>query len=93
MPKNRFLHDFGDHPIMVGEICLCDLAKCLKRQKLSEVFKKVKPEEFYHIAEKIEAEDLQEKSFKGKERADNLTILSKKILDYVSKECSCFLGE
>jgi hypothetical protein len=85
--------DFGEHPIMVGEICLCDLAKCLKRQKLSEVFKKVKLEELYHIAEKIEAEELQEKSFKGKERAENLTILSKKILDYVSRECFCFLAE
>ena len=78
---------------MVGEICLCDLAKCPKRQKLSEIFKKVKHEELYHIAEKIEAEDLQERSFKGKERAENLTILSKKILDYVSKECSCLLVE
>ena len=85
--------DFGDHPIMVGEICLCDLAKCLKIQTLNEVFNKVKPEELYHIVEKIEAEELQDKSFKGKERAENLTILSQKILDYVRKECSCFLGK
>ena len=73
--------DIKDHPIIVEEISICDLAKAIKIN--SSNIRKVKPHEIVNIIEKIGAEYLREKSFRGKDKKPNLEILASQIKDYV----------
>ena len=81
--------DIKDHPIIVEEISICDLAKAIKIN--SSNIRKFKPHEIVNIIEKIGAEDLREKSFRGKDKKPNLEILASRIKDYVRGNCSCLI--
>ena len=78
-----------DHPLMVGEISLCDLTKSL-RIDISN-FGKVKNNEIQKIIEAIGANDLKEMSFKGRGKNPNLVILSERIHKYVKENCCCLI--
>ena len=81
--------DIKDHPITVGEISICDLAKAINISTTN--MKKVKPNEIQKIIEKIGADDLREKSFRGKEKKTNLEILAARIIEYVKENCCCLI--
>ena len=81
--------DIKDHPIIVGEILICDLAKAISISPTN--MKKVKPNEIQNIIEKIGADDLKERSFRGKEKKTNLEILAARIIEYVKENCCCLI--
>ena len=78
-----------DHPLMVGEISLCDLTKSLKIDFSN--FRKVKNTEITEIIEAIGADDLKEMSFKGRGKIPNLVKLSEKVQKYVKENCCCMI--
>ena len=78
-----------DHPLMVGEISLCDLSKSLKID--ISCFRKVKSNEIPKIIEAIGADDLKEVSFKGRGKNPNVFKLSEKIQNYVKENCCCLI--
>ena len=83
------LLDIKDHPIIVGEISICDLAKAINICQTN--IKKVKPNEIQNIIEKIGADDLRDRSFRGKEKKTNLEILAARIIEYVKENCCCLI--
>ena len=83
--------DINDHPVLVGEISLCDLAKCLKESDVLKVFEKVKKSEIREIIDAIGATDLKEKRFAGKDKEENLKILSDRIQKHVKDVCGCIM--
>ena len=84
--------DINDHPVLVGEISLCDLTRCLKESgNVLKVFQKVKKSEIREIIDAIGATDLKEKRFAGKDKEENLKILSERIQKHVKDVCGCIL--
>ena len=84
--------DINDHPVLVGEISLCDLARCLgESENVLNVFQKVKKHEICEIIDAIGATDLKEKKFTGKDKEENLKILSESIKKHVKDVCGCIL--
>ena len=80
--------DINNHPVLVGEISLCDLTKCLKESgNVLKVFEKVKKSEIREIIDAIGATDLKEKRFAGKDKEENLKILSERLQKHVKDVC------
>ena len=84
--------DINDHPVLVGEISLCDLSRCLQESKdVLKVFQKVKKREIHEIIDAIGATELKEKRFADKYKEENLKILSERIQKHVKYVCGCIL--
>ena len=62
--------DINQHPMILGEINLCDLARSLSEKKKSvrQVIKKLKINELLDIVDHIQDQELQDLDFTGKQK-------------------------
>ena len=83
--------DFSDHPVKVGEINLCDLAKAIHLAESSpqKAMKKVKITETLEIVDFLQNEELNDLNFTGSEKIASKKVLSEFIYKYIKDECGC----
>ena len=88
--ENDEVPDINDHPLRVGEISLCDLAKSLNIcDDVYKVFKKIKTKELKQIIEFINSDELRGKRFYGKDDYENRQIFSQVLHEFVKEKCGC----
>ena len=84
--------DFGEHPLALGDLNLCDLAKSFeidpkrtsKNLKITEILQIL-------IIEYMESKELQELDFTGKGKTQSLMALKNALVDYIREKCGCIL--
>ena len=83
--------DINDHPIKVGEINLCDLAKAIQLSGSNplKTLKKVKITEILEIVDHLESEELKNLDFTGNEKVTSLKKLGEFVYDYIKNGCGC----
>ena len=83
--------DINDHPVKVGEINLCDLAKAinLAGSTPQKALKKVKIDEKLEIVDFLQNEELLDLDFTGRGKITSEKILSEFIYDFIKEGCGC----